>query len=109
MHESAPATECYRFDQAYLHWLKPARELVLDSSALIELRPTRLQPGWSLTPGERTPLQVRIPGMVVDSIAGAMRLESSYWRPLSADSIEVWWWDGLSGPSFRLARRRDSL
>ena len=109
-HQSAPVTECYRFDQAYFHWIwQPGRQLVVDSSALIELRPTPMQPAWSLAPGERTPLEVRIPGMVEDSVLTAMREGASFWRPLSADSIEVWWYDGLSGPTFRLARRGDSL
>lgn len=108
--ESAHAAECYRFDQAYFQWMwKPGRELVFDSSALIELRQSPIQRRWSLSPGERVPLQVRVPGMSADSPLAAVLLRSSYWRPVSTDSIEIWWYDGMSGPTFRLARRRDSL
>ena len=100
----------YRFDQAYFHWMwKPGRQLVFDSSALIELRQTPVHLEWPLAPGERVPLQVRVPGMSADSLLSAVLLRSSYWRPVGTDSIEIWWYDGMSGPTFRLARRRDSL
>jgi hypothetical protein len=106
----APATECYRFDQAYFHWIwRLGRRLAIDSSALIELQPTPLHDTWTLAPGERTPLEVRARGLAPDSITTSALLQSSFWRPLSADSIELWWYDGLSGPTFRLARRHDSL
>ena len=108
--QSAPATECYRFDRPYFSWIwKPGRDLLIDSSALIELQPTPMHPTWTLAAGEVAPLQLRIPRMAGDSLIEATHSGSSYWRPLTADSIELWWSDGSSGPTFRLARRHDSL
>ena len=108
--QSAAIAECYRFDRPYFSWIwKPGRKLVTDSSALIELQPTPMHATWTLPAGEIAPLQVRIPRMTADSIMEVTQLQSSFWRPLSADSIELWWYDGSSGPTFRLARRHDSL
>jgi hypothetical protein len=107
---SDPATECYRFDQPYFQWIwKPGRELVVDSSALIELRPRAAHLRWTIAPAAPMPMEVRVRYMVVDSALEALQGGMRYWRPITGDSIEIWWYDGLSGPTFRLARRGDSL
>jgi len=107
---STPATECYRFDQPYFLWIwKPGRDLLVDSSAMIELRPTAAHLRWPITPSQPTPMEVRVQYLAVDSALAALQEGTRYWRPITVDSIEIWWHDGLSGPTFRLARRGDSL
>ena len=47
--------------------------------------------------------------MRVDSFTTERWLGMSFWRPLSADSVEIHWRNGLYGPVMRLSIRGDSL
>ncbi len=102
---------CYLFHRHYFWWVgrPPSGGPVFhDSTALILLSPDQRPPDRFL----RGPSDARglvPPAMRIDSNAARRWLRSSYWRPISADSLEVVWRNGLAGPVFRLVVRADSL
>ena len=101
--ELGEADACYRFDRHYFSWFS-RRSSSTDSTAVVLLA-AQVQPG-------RRPPDTRAlipPSMVTDTFVMNGWLSRSGWRFIAADSISVWWYNGLHGPTFRFAVRGDSL
>jgi hypothetical protein len=103
--QQAAADACFKFDRSYFHWVgRPpgGGPVLIDSSAVVRLLTTEAEHG-------RDRYAILPPSMSVDSFATRRWTQSSGWRRLAADSIEVSWYNGLYGPLLRVAQYGDSL
>ena len=106
------APTCYRFDRYYFGWVgrPPAGRQwpLVDSSRVIQLDSAAHAPPAGFSPNSNA-RAVHIPSMHADARTMERWLGFSSWQPIGGDSVELHWRNGLSGPVFRLAVRKDSL
>lgn len=108
---TALEARCYRFDRAYFGWVgRPPNggEVLIDSSRIIRLDTMpHASRGSQWAPSDA--FAVSVPAMRVDTFTARRWHEMSFWRPITADSIEIHWRNGLYGPVLRLLVRGDSV